>query len=412
MAGYGTPIRLIFDDPVAMGEFGYSGGMELMAESIAIGVDRSVGGSPMPFTGGKRFALDLNLSNSLIQIDGIFTDDDMSRRTTSSGAKATASIDFGVTFQAGMAYNARLGSVAFDSSRISAIEKIEIKDVAGATYTITFSLSGVVGAISGSSTTRDIVVYDGSSTYITQAALATQFASAIGLASSNAVTGVAAESDFLGSGNNTKVALTQGSTGVVDGVGINFHFRSVSGISTVNPLHSGFSGGVATPSAKSAGDKVQDLYGILNNTARRGSAILGGAVIAGATAAAVVATGGTAGVAIGAIGATGGIGAVTGGLLSTKGDYPIGIQIPYNSMIQAADGDKYAVRNFIVPTGVSKTIADKISDGNANPASVEFDTEDNMTGIQGTVNSFTAVYDAGEQVYGFKLTFVPIDSIL
>ena len=53
MAGYGTPIRLIFDDPVAMGAFGYSGGMELMAESIAIGVDRSVGGSPMPFTGGK-----------------------------------------------------------------------------------------------------------------------------------------------------------------------------------------------------------------------------------------------------------------------------------------------------------------------------------------------------------------------
>ena len=81
-------------------------------------------------------------------------------------------------------------------------------------------------------------------------------------------------------------------------------------------------------------------------------------------------------------------------------------------MIQAADGDKYAVRNFIVPTGVSKTIADKMSDGNSNPASVEFDTGDNMTGIQGTVNSFTAVYDAGEQVYGFKLTFVPIDSIL
>ena len=81
-------------------------------------------------------------------------------------------------------------------------------------------------------------------------------------------------------------------------------------------------------------------------------------------------------------------------------------------MIQAADGDKYAVRNFLVPTGRRKQIADKMSDGNSNPASVEFDTGDNMTGIQGTVNSFTAVYDAGEQVYGFKLTFVPIDIIM
>ena len=412
MAGYGTPIRLIFDDPVAMGQFGYSGGMELMAESIAIGVDRSVGGSPMPFTGGKRFALDLNLSNSLIQIDGIFTDDDLSRRSSLvTGAKATAEIDFGVEQRNANQYNATLGIASLVTSRLSTIEKVEVKDVAGNTYTITFSLTGSVGTISGSSTTRDIVVFDGSSTYITSAALATQFASAIGLASSNAVTGVVGESDFLGSGNDTKVTLTQGSTGVMEGGGIQLFTRSISGINTAHLYHSAFSGGVATPSAKSAGDKVQDLYGILNNTARRGSAILGGAVIAGATAAAVVATGGTAGIAIGAAGVAGG-GTAAVGLFTTKGDYPIGIQIPYNSMIQAADGDKYAVRNFIVPTGVSKTIAEKMSDGNANPASVEFDTGDNMTGIQGTINSFTAVYDAGEQVYGFKLTFVPIDSIL
>ena len=412
MAGYGTPIRLIFDDPVAMGAFGYSGGMELMAESIAIGVDRSVGGSPMPFTGGKRFALDLNLSNSLIQIDGIFTDDDLSRRSSLvTGAKATAEIDFGVEQRNANQYNATLGIASLVTSRLSTIEKVEVKDVAGNTYTITFSLTGSVGTISGSSTTRDIVVFDGSSTYITSAALATQFASAIGLASSNAVTGVVGESDFLGSGNDTKVTLTQGSTGVMEGGGIQLFTRSISGINTAHLYHSAFSGGVATPSAKSAGDKVQDLYGILNNTARRGSAILGGAVIAGATAAAVVATGGTAGIAIGAAGVAGG-GTAAVGLFTTKGDYPIGIQIPYNSMIQAADGDKYAVRNFIVPTGVSKTIAEKMSDGNANPASVEFDTGDNMTGIQGTINSFTEVYDAGEQVYGFKLTFVPIDSIL
>jgi len=413
MAGYGTPIRLIFDDPDAMAAVGYHGGMELMAESIAIGVDRSVGGSSMPFTGGKRFALDLNLSNSLIQIDGIFVDDDLTRRSNATtGAKATANIDFGVTYNAAVNYTVRSPVDIFAASRLSSIEKIEVKDVAGNTYTITFSLTGTVGTISGSGTTRDIVIYDGSSTYITQTALATQFATAIGAASSNAVTGAATESEYLGAGNNTQVDLTQGSTGVVNNAGINFHNRAVSGIPQVEPKFTPFSGGIPAPPAKSAGDKVQDLYGILNNTARKGSAIVGGIVIGAAAAAATVATGGAAGVAIASAGAAGGVGALAGGLFSVKGDYPIGIQIPYNSIVQAADGDKYAVRNFIVPTGIGKTVVDKMSDGNVNPASVEFDTGDNMTGIQGTVNSFTAVYDAGEQVYGFKLTFVPIDSIL
>jgi hypothetical protein len=413
MAGYGTPIRLIFDDPVAMGQFGYSGGMELMAESIAIGVDRSVGGSPMPFTGGKRFALDLNLSNSLIQIDGIFMDDDMSRRQT-VGASATAQIDFGITFNDAVSFSSISGITEITRDRLSTISNFRINDVNGNTYTITFSLSGTVGTISGSSTTRDIVVYDGSSTYITASALATAFATAIGQASSNAVTGVVGESDFLGAGMNTKVTLTQGTAGSMTG-GVSKGGREISGLSSLTPFFTNFSGGYSVAVGKSAGDKVQDLYGILNNTARRGSAILSGAVIGGAAVAATVATGGTAGVALAAVGGAAGGGILAGGasaLFTTKGDYPIGIQIPYNSMIQAADGDKYAVRNFIVPTGVSKTIADKMSNGNSNPASVEFDTGDNMTGIQGTVNSFTAVYDAGEQVYGFKLTFVPIDSIL
>tara|TARA_R100001463_G_scaffold7398_3_gene23296 strand:- start:12907 stop:14145 length:1239 start_codon:yes stop_codon:yes gene_type:complete len=412
MAGYGTPIRLIFDNPVAMAEFGYSGGMELMAESIAIGVDRSVGGSPMPFSGGKRFALDLNLSNSLIQIDGIFADDDMSRRVA-VGAKATAQIDFGITFNDAVNFTSVSNLETITTSRLASIKSFRINDVSGTTYTITFSLTGTLGTISGSGTTRDIVVYNGSSTYIQASALATAFATAIGQASSNAITGVTSQSDFLGAGGvgNSKVTLTQSTVGSMSG-GMSKQGREISGISSLTPYFTNFSGGYSSIPGKSAGDKVQDLYGILNNTARKGSAILGGIVIGAAAAAATVATGGAAGVAIGASVGAGGVGALTGGLISVKGDYPIGIQIPYNSMIQATDGDKYAVRNFLVPTGVSKTIADKMSDGNSNPASVEFDTGDNMTGIQGTVNSFTAVYDAGEQVYGFKLTFVPIDSIL
>ena len=50
--------------------------------------------------------------------------------------------------------------------------------------------------------------------------------------------------------------------------------------------------------AKSAGDKVQDLYGILHNTTRGQMAIYGTAVGAGLAAAAIAATGGLAGSAL------------------------------------------------------------------------------------------------------------------
>ena len=405
MAGYGTPIRLIFDDPVAMGQFGYSGGMELMAESIAIGVDRSIGGMPVPFSGGKRFGLDLNLSNSLIQIDGIFTDDDMSRRSA-VGAGATAEIDFGVEIDKAFLLFDR---PEISTDRFATIAVVSVTDVNGTINNISFSISGTVGTVSGSSAnTRDIVVWNGSATYITAVQLASAFKTAIEAASSNRITATISASDYVDGAPNTKVTLTQANVGEMSGSTIALTHRAVSGVKRVIPYHSHFSGGISTPSAKSAGDKVQDLYGILNNTARKGSGTLGllGPTMGVAAALAAI------GVAQDIVDGDASVEKAKSGVFTSKGDYPIGIQIPYNSMIQAADGDKYAVRNFIVPTGVSKTIADKMSDGNSNPASVEFDELDNMTGIQGTVNSFTAVYDAGEQVYGFKLTFVPIDSIL
>ena len=93
-----------------------------------------------------------------------------------------------------------------------------------------------------------------------------------------------------------------------------------------------------------------------------------------------------------------------------SGDYPIGLQIPYNSMIQAPDGQLYTARNFFVPTG-HKRKGEKGSDANDLSADVEFSTTDNYTGIQGTVKNLEIGYDAGEAVYRFTLTFLPIDMI-
>ena len=95
--GYGTPIRLIFDDPKAMERAGYANGMELNATSMALSVERRVGGMPMPLSKGKRFGLDLNTVNSTIIIDAVFVDDDHNRRA-STARKASGQIDTTQTF--------------------------------------------------------------------------------------------------------------------------------------------------------------------------------------------------------------------------------------------------------------------------------------------------------------------------
>ena len=156
---------------------------------------------------------------------------------------------------------------------------------------------------------------------------------------------------------------------------------------------------------------MQDLYGILHNTIRAGSAILGGVVAVTAGAAAIVATGGLATAALGGAAAAGGAAAITG-FMNYEGDYPIGIQIPYNSIITAPDGQKYTARNFLVPTGLGKSIVDKTSKGNTQPANVDFDTGDNTTGIQGAIQKFDVSYSAGEQMYTYQMVFAPIDGIV
>jgi hypothetical protein len=158
---------------------------------------------------------------------------------------------------------------------------------------------------------------------------------------------------------------------------------------------------------------VQDLYGILHNTQRAGASVLGGIAVGAGILAGIAATGGVAAIGL----AAGGGAAVAGGAVAltaftTDGDYPIGIQIPYNSMIKAPDGKEYTARNFLVPTGNLKNVDEKMSQGNKNAADVEFSTTDNMTGIQGAIQKFDVGYSAGEQVYTYQMVFAPIDNIV
>jgi hypothetical protein len=179
-----------------------------------------------------------------------------------------------------------------------------------------------------------------------------------------------------------------------------------------------FSGG-ATSEKKSAGDKVQDIYGIINNsTTKAGRAVTTGLLV-GAAALAVV---GTAGLAAAPIAASAGIGgsAVLMGANAarqgeTKQDYICGIQIPYNSMIKSTDGEQYVARNFFMPTGriFTRGGKEKGSEKNDQPASVTFSHDaSEKTGIQGAVQKMDITYDAGETIYNFNLIFAPIDNLL
>tara|TARA_R100001082_G_C4265960_1_gene117604 strand:+ start:80 stop:589 length:510 start_codon:yes stop_codon:yes gene_type:complete len=146
-----------------------------------------------------------------------------------------------------------------------------------------------------------------------------------------------------------------------------------------SPVIEYFSGGT-DGMKKSAGDKVQDLYGIINNST------VGGAFLK----------------------------KLRPSLNWRKNevlDYVVGIQIPYNSILKTDGGDLYTARNFFMPTGLYYG-KEKTSEGNDHPASVEFDRTQETTGIQGSVQKLDITYDAGESVYSFNMIFAPIDNMI
>ena len=413
MAGFGTPIRLILDDDQKTA-------IELTAVSMAMSVDRGVGGAPIPFTGGKRFGVDLNLVSSTIIIDGIFTDDDDNPRSSSAVA-ASALVEFNISTQH---FADRTPTNIDDHGDIKDIigKTLTMQNTTGTEYVVTFTeaSSGTVGtgATSGSTTATVLVKNTSTGVIATSAQLASGLVQAIGTFSGTPFSASVVESFHGPTYGNSKVTITQNTAGVMSSDN-NFRFHPTT---YYTPYNEPFMGGVNAGGveAKSAGDKVQDLYGILHNTTRGQMARAAGtAVGAGLAAAAIAATGGLAGSALllgGAAAGTASGGVIGSGVVqeyfSLGDDYPIGLQIPYNSTIQATNGDKYTVRNFLTRTGIGLTKKEKGSDENNQSAGVTFSTMDNTTGIQGTISKFDIGYDAGDSVYTFQMIFTPIDMIV
>ena len=408
--GYGTPIRLHFDgglgqdllDVVGLGAAPFPP-MELQALSIALSVERKVGGMPIPLFGGKRMGIDLNMVNSTIVIEGIFTDDDVNRRTSAATA-AVSVIDFAVN-QAQVDTVGQFTQVAdrvfYDNlSQLTLTEQdgtvLRIYFIAGSGDFSNPGVSNVSSSDSdpGPSGTK---IYT-HTTHTTPAVMAQSIITALGGSHLNStITGSVSTSEFAPAAGSSKLTLTQGTTGKMTS-NDSVLFRSRGDYA---PYHRPFSGGTSATDInnKSAGDKVQDLYGILHNTDRGTAALIVGATVA-------IASGGVALAAAGAVAATGGLQSIF------NGDYPIGLQIPYNSMITAENGKKYSVRNFLIRTGLFQGTSDKISDNNNHSANQEFSTLDETTGIQGTIQKFDVGYNAGEQHYTYQMVFAPIDMII
>ena len=408
---------------------------EILATDVALDVERKTGGIAIPFAGSTRMGFDFNMNNASIIINGIITDDDVIY-TNASAIAASAFVDFSVNQSDAInnfsEYTSWIGSdakaaniVTYGSTVVTsttvegAKNGITLQDVDGNSYTIWF-----VGhtSVTSSSSGKDalspdpkkqywIAVYNtSSSTKATHVEIADNFFDIINNdATLQGLFTATKETSPLTGEANTQIRIKQDTKGE-SGNKPNPTYtseNSVSGFGSV-PYVVPFRGGRGTSAGGfpySAGDKVMNLYGILNNSDN-------------ATIASRLQSSGSESRDIkGQVGAWA-LDKMGFGSEDKFSDYIIGIQIPYNSMYHGTKGSagvakKYAARNFFMPTGASHLPHQK-GTRNSEDANVVFnsnaDTGD-YTGIKGTIQKATFTRLGGEPIWSFTIIFAPIDLI-
>lgn len=381
MAG-GIPIRLVQEN---------GNTIELDATTMVLSTSRKVGGSALPLTGSFRIGMDLNVNKAMINIQGIIADD----REGTLATAHSASINFGRKIE---------GQQFTMTSNLEALLNQELRlqtlSTAVASQEKTISFTNVTARTDGGDTS-DTTQYDanagvgGTPTVLVNTSNATsvQLATAVVDYINNQLS-----SDFtatLGDGINYEsqsincvvniVMVAKGSVTVMRRTTPKFKQieNPVNPVIFESPRVSPRFGGGTDSVKKSAGDKAMDLYGVINNSTRRSLRGLLNPVSSIFRA-------------------------------DSEKDYIVGIQIPYNSSIKATGGDLYVARNFFMPTGLFFNGKQKTSEGNDEPASVEFAESllGTTTGIAGSIQKFDITYDAGESVYNFNMIFAPIDKLL
>ena len=381
----GTPIRLVRND---------GGIIELMATTLTMNVDRGVSPHSLPFAGGKRYAIDFNLPKALITIEGVMTNDDLLNHN-STGGFARAVLDFSRT------------AIDQDLQWISAstvTENVTLNNPGTTTHAIGLNTSGGVtrkvylakqnstfqGLDSGSGR-YFIAVHDGTNRR-TAAQIA---ASLVSLITSHAIFSLSAKAiaSPISGELDVAVQLTQTVSGSFRNTlhpSWEDYPQSVGNAAVYKPYHTIFSGGSDSydVSGKSAGDKVAELFAVLNNSNNGG----GGLSLTEFTTLSQTLT-------------TPKI--VRNARATAKyGDYIIAIQIPFTSTVNSNES------LFYMPTGATREITDKTANL-AKPAGTEFtEAERSYTGIKGSVANATFVQLGGEPIYSYTINFAPVDFIL
>lgn len=293
MVAAGTPIRLIHEN----GDF-----TELDATSITLETIRKAGSSSIPFGGGGRYNLDLNLQNAEIMIDGIFVDDEITKGTGGIGASAKINCVYSHShsnrgFEIANVWigstnlNNLLGSVvsSFDSDEIIASNRclITLKDTNGNVKYIPLvrvadNTSGTFATVATTDDDTNItnlgtkkfikIITNVSGGNTTRAAsLATAIKTLIDAEyGSLFTTQLLDETRFGTTITNGIVKITQVTVGKNGNNNTpTFTTRTGTTSSTRKPQMTLFRGGINNEK-KSAGDKAQDLYGIVNNSRRTG----------------------------------------------------------------------------------------------------------------------------------------------
>lgn len=396
MASTGVPIRLVRND----GEL-----IPLMAENITFTVDRSVPTMSMPMSGNTRMGMDLNLTKAMIVISGILTDDESNLIQTGSYSKAT--IDFSYTQKDGLIwYQSALASdttfsrelgLHTDEGNKNFVFRIDASIGIGTAVSSTGTGNTVVlvpigGAGSAADITAKLVTAITQTSHPTGYSAGTRPGDYFTAAQLNSLRTTSSE------GTNAVLEITHKIIGPTKSTTPNWGGGYAAGNENYwkHPYVTTFAGG-SENAGKSAGDKAMDLYGTLNNMNNGGA--IGGSLtwLAG----------------LFGVDDEEGWGGPQAALDNKYGDYIIGIQIPYDSKIQADTGS--VQRNFYMPTGGSHNRHSKGSQANDNDVSVDFNPywkSGDYTGIKGTVKQFQMSYDAGETVYNYQISFLPVDWIL
>lgn len=427
-----TPIRLVQRDGTLI---------ELDAESLDIKVGRGVVGIPIPVV-GERFGADMNVVKVGINIKGIIQDDDCG---ASSGSSASASIDFGQPntrepdsplvylegdssgdavaiydildkpFYLRSTHQQSLG----DGSRIT-FKFISTGTLGAATFTGSHGVNGeirisinhadILGDVGPSSGSFTSIAHE-LATYLKNALNNTADNIGIVITSSSAASPSSqrlghAFSASLGQSRVTDIGLGSVEISQIE-TGKNGNSSTPTFWSTITdssglenqlavgpPSFLDFTGGTDS-SCLSAGDKVQNLIANVANSNVMGAV---GEIIQLDTndeEKSLVSTN------FNKLDPTSG----------ASSDYIVGIQIPYQSLIQSSSTDQYVARNFLMVTGLSPA-AHQGAAANTESVGVEFDSQNVYTGIRGTVSGFSAAYKGGDTFYSFNLQFEPIDMIV